>query len=254
MPPVAKANTAPPIKVKTFGISNNFTVFFAGTTLEVAFNNFSTKSDLGIPANEFTIGDSNTIKPGDLLSIEPLQLHFHTPSEHTIDGVLSPGELHIVCKIKDGQSGHCDSTEKGCLVVFGINLRYSRDEKESNEIIDFIFSELPTMMGRENGVEYEEKLDLDVLLPAGGLGYFTYLGSLTTPPCSEIVTWHVFEHSIPISVDQVVAHQRLVSSVAGEDCKWVLDGRCTPGREKTNNRLVQPLEGRDVYFVKELEI
>jgi len=236
------------IDLKTLGTLSQFTVFFTGTGLEVHFDKFSKPMNLRIPANAYTIGNSRRVKVGDLLAVEALQMHVHTVSEHTIDGTYSPGELHLVTRVKAGESDHCDSQESGCLAVLGIRLAFKGEGYRSNAALETLFSVMPRSKGEEHGVIHDASLNLDNLLP-DSLEYYTYLGSLTTPPCSEIVTWIVFANPIRISTILVNAHQLLVATAPGDDCSFIYGGLCFPFREKANNRMIQPLFGRDIYYV-----
>ena len=215
--------------------------------MEVAFDEWEEEADIKIAANDYIIGDGDDLSPGDMVALEPLQLHFHTTSEHTIDGMYAPSEMHIVCRVKDGESEHCDDND-GCLAVFGVMLTHVGEGFDTSRAVERLFSEMPTDgTGHEMGIEYDRELNVDQFLPTS-LSHYNYLGSLTTPPCSEKVTWHLFEEPIPMSVTAMELHQTLVSFTPGDDCTFTFFGVCTPPREKTNNRSIQPLFGRDVYY------
>lgn len=231
------------------GTLSKYTVMFTGTSLHIEFLEFSTPADIRVPANEYKIGNSTRVREGDLLAIEPLQMHLHSPSEHTLDGFLAPAELHIVTKVKDGESDYCDASA-GCLAVFGIMLTYEGEGTESSAVIERLFRRLPDGAGVENGITETEKLNLDDFLP-GKTDYYTYLGSLTTPPCTEIVTWHVYRQPLSVSARLIEEHQYLVSFTPGDDCTFLYAGICSPPREKTNNRPIQLYEGRSVFYVQD---
>lgn len=231
----------------TLGTLDEYTVFFTGTSLEVEFGSFSIPMSLRIPANAYTIGPNDTIQEGDMLELEPVQMHLHTLSEHTVNGMYAPGELHIVTKVKAGQSQRCDTTG-GCIAVFGVMMEFKGEGHECNHVLKGLFSVMPTGVGLENGVFYHSALNLDHLLPASR-DYYTYLGSLTTPPCTESVTWHLFSEHGHISEEVVQQHQLLVAITPGDDCTISYSGACFPPREKTNDRAIQPHHGRGVYLV-----
>lgn len=232
------------------GTLNSYTVMFTGTSLHVEFLNFSIPADIRIPANEFKIGNSTRVREGDLLAVEPIQMHIHTLSEHTLDGFYAPGELHIVTKIKKGESDYCDTTSDGCLAVFGMMLTFEGPGDMCNKAIKSLFKKLPKKVGMSNGVTFNRKLNLDDLIPEK-TDYYTYLGSLTTPPCREVVTWHVYAEPIPVSAEVIEKHQHMVSFTPGDDCTFLYSGICSPPREKTNHRSIQPYKGRSVYYVQD---
>ncbi|MCO6186292.1 carbonic anhydrase [Rhizobium sp. L1K21] len=106
-----------------------------------------------------------------------VQFHFHAPSEHQIDGRAFPMEIHFVHK----------HAETGDLAVLGVLV--STEGGEPN----IPLSQLSAIFPRKNGQKGKlEKADVSKLLPPS-LEYYTYEGSLTTPPCSEIVTWFVLK-------------------------------------------------------------
>lgn len=230
------------ISVTTMGTADKYTVFFTGTAFEAEFDSFSTEPDVTIPANEYTEGT-----PGEPLAVVPLQLHFHSLSEHTFDGYNAPAELHIVTKVKPGQTNRCTDDDP-CLAVFGVMITFEGEGDKALKAVEQIFVDVPTGTGKENGFVKQQNLNIDDFLP-NNLDHYTYLGSLTTPPCSEIVTWHVFKEPVAISNELVRAHQGLVAFTEGPDCTFVLKGVCFPAREKTNHREIQPLFGRTVYSV-----
>ncbi len=119
------------------------------------------------------------------------QFHLHHPGEHTVEGAGFPLELHLV---------HADS--KGALAVVGVFLR----EGESNRALAPVWRELPEDEAppRAAGV-----LNPRGLLP-GSRTTWRYRGSLTTPPCSEGVSWFVMTEPVAVSREQVEAFRRIV--------------------------------------------
>ena len=118
-----------------------------------------------------------------------LQYHFHTPSEHYIDGAPYPMEVHFVHKAADGTLG-----------VLGVMMEVGA----MNPSIEKIWQATPQSVGEGDAVE----ISAVSLLPSK-LDYFKYEGSLTTPPCSEGVQWHVAKQPIQISEKQLIAFQQL---------------------------------------------
>ena len=135
-----------------------------------------------------------------------LQFHFHTPSEEKIDGQNFPLVAHLVHKNAAGQ-----------LAVVAILFK----EGKENTALKNIFNALPSHEGKE---ALKADFDLSKLLPST-LGYYTFNGSLTTPPCSEGVAWHVLKTSVEISAAQLNAFKKIF---------------------KMNARPVQPLNGRKI--------
>jgi carbonic anhydrase len=110
------------------------------------------------------------------------QFHFHSPSEHTRDGEHAVMEAHLVHQADDGS-----------LAVVGVFLK----EGAENPMIARIWDHLPDAVNHEVHVP-EVRVNVADLLPAE-LAYLNYDGSLTTPPCTEGVTWLVVDGSVEVS-------------------------------------------------------
>lgn len=135
------------------------------------------------------------------------QFHYHAPSEHEVDGKLFAAELHIVHKSADGN-----------LAVVGLLLQ----EGSANPAFDPFINNLPAEKSdvKDAGV----KINAMDFLPSIQTTY-RYSGSLTTPPCSEGVSWLVMTKPVELSSDQLSK----LESVFEE-----------------NNRPVQPLNERSL--------
>ena len=123
------------------------------------------------------------------ISYNLLQFHFHNPSEHTIDGQAAAMEIHFV---------HQDPNS-GTLAVVGIMLT---EGKRGNEAYAAVFDHLPAEASEPKA--RGNALSLATLLPASRT-FYTYQGSLTTPPCSEIVRWLLLDTPIELSAAQIEA-------------------------------------------------
>ena len=134
--------------------------------------------------------EGSTVQVGDE-TFELLQFHFHTPSEHYLDGTPYPMEAHFVHKNEAGELG-----------VFGVMMKLGAE----NPVIQSIWENIPAP-GEQTASE-TVAVNAASLFPAD-LGYYTYEGSLTTPPCSEGVYWHVLKTPVEISQEQLVAFQSL---------------------------------------------
>ncbi|MEA5502106.1 carbonic anhydrase family protein [Halotia wernerae UHCC 0503] len=120
-----------------------------------------------------------------------LQFHFHTPSEHTIEGKASAMELHLVHRNAAGQ-----------LSVIGIMMK----EGTVNPVIDQIWQRIPST-GTTNTVS-GQTINAADLLPKSK-AYFSYPGSLTTPPCSESVKWNILAEPITVSEQEISTFQKV---------------------------------------------
>jgi len=118
---------------------------------------------------------------------ELVQFQFHTPSEHTIDGRSFPMELHLVHQAADKS-----------MAVIAVML----SEGAPNMLLTRFWERLPKTEGEaETGVS----IAVRDLLPHNIDDYFTYSGSLTTPPCTENVRWIVLKQSVELSKSQIAA-------------------------------------------------
>ena len=133
------------------------------------------------------------VAPGNGLTImgrryELLQFHFHRPSEERVNGKQFDMVAHLVHK--DGE---------GRLAVVAVLLERGRDDK-AHPIIQSVWANLPLEKGE--ALQAQGQLDLNQLLPADR-GYYTYMGSLTTPPCSEGVLWMVMRQPVQLTAQQL---------------------------------------------------
>ncbi|MBI5259092.1 MAG: carbonic anhydrase family protein [Burkholderiales bacterium] len=120
-----------------------------------------------------------------------VQFHFHRPSEERIDGRQFDMVAHLVHKDSEGR-----------LAVVAVLL----DRGSAHAVVQQVWNNLPLEKGEE--VPAKSAIDLNKLLPEDKR-YYTYMGSLTTPPCSEGVLWMVMQQPVPISPDQVNVFARL---------------------------------------------
>ena len=119
-----------------------------------------------------------------------LQFHFHLPSEHTVEGESFPMEVHFVHQAAEGD-----------LAVIGVLM----ETGEADPLIQSIWDAIPATGAPPAAIT---GFDPSALLPEVR-SYSRYAGSLTTPPCSEIVSWVVMTESIPVSEAQVQAFAAL---------------------------------------------
>lgn len=115
---------------------------------------------------------------------ELLQFHYHALSEHTIDGKYYPIEVHFVHK-------HSDTD----FAVFGVMFV----EGKENDLFKKYLDKFPTQKGEYKSDEIINLLDL---FPKNK-SYYHYNGSLTTPPCTEIVSWYVLRNPVEASKEQI---------------------------------------------------
>ena len=120
------------------------------------------------------------------------QFHFHHPSEEHVNGHGYDMVVHLV---------HADA--EGYLAVVAVFLKNGN----ADPLIDLVWQNLPT--AKEKAVDVSGvTLNAEDLLPADH-GYYTFSGSLTTPPCSEGVTWYVMKNPVALSEAQVAAFAKL---------------------------------------------
>lgn len=135
-----------------------------------------------------------------------LQFHFHwgkndnEGSEHLIDGKQYSAELHIVnwnSELYSSATEAINSKKHDGLVVFGILLKVGKENPE----INCFLPALKTASEKGTCENIENYLNIQNLMPQN-LDYFTYKGSLTTPPFTECVQWIVFKNPIEASREQ----------------------------------------------------
>lgn len=123
------------------------------------------------------------------------QFHFHKPAEERVNGRWFDMVAHLVHQSLDGR-----------LAVVAV-LYEMRDQP--NAFLRTVWPHLPLEPGREVRM-HDVMIDASALLPETRT-YFTYIGSLTTPPCTEGVRWIVLKTPVEVSFDQVAVFSKLYS-------------------------------------------
>jgi len=166
------------------------------------------------------INNGHTIQvnyaPGSTLSVgEKLytlqQFHFHHPSEEHVNGKEFPLVAHLV---------HADAD--GHLVVIAVLFELGN----ANSLIETLWENIPAV--KEKPHDSSISIQAQDLIPSER-SYFTYAGSLTTPPCSEGVSWYVLNSHTTISPQQLTAFAKIYPM---------------------NARPIQPTNGREILLSK----
>ncbi len=151
---------------------SNFRVVDNGHTIQVA------------------VGDSSITLTGK--TYELVQFHFHRPSEEKVNGQRFDMVAHLVHKADDGQ-----------LAVVAVLMERGNEHPFIQSVWNYMPLEKNAAVEPPNVV-----INLADLLPTGQ-SYYTYMGSLTTPPCSEGVLWLVMKQPVQVSTDQINIFSRL---------------------------------------------
>ena len=136
------------------------------------------------------VGAGNGIEVG-ARRYELTGFHFHLPGEERVDGRSFAMSLHLV---------HRDA--QGRLAVVAL----VAEEGPESPAVQTVWNHLPLERGEFVAASVE--FDPAALLPKRR-GYYTYMGSLTTPPCTEGVLWIVMQQPIQVSPQQLAIFARL---------------------------------------------
>ena len=150
------------------------------------------------------------------------EFHFHRPSEEAIDNHRFPMVAHLVYK-KDG----CEAGDAGCVAVITILIEQGTPAQKTSDLLKILFQHFPPPIGEQKGVQ----IMLDGLLPPkpenkSSYRYYRYDGSLTTPPCTENLTFYLLKPPLKFSAEQIAEFERHYPS--------------------PNARDIQPLNGRKI--------
>jgi carbonic anhydrase len=150
------------------------------------------KSSHGITAQDVTDGNLKLhFADGDESTFLPLQFHFHAPSEHTVDGQTYDLEMHIVHLYPDNSLG----------AVIGVFFDMAKGGSTENPFINEVKPQLAQYAGyttaNVNLASFLKTIDFT--------SYYSYDGSLTTPPCTEGIKWSVIQEVQPISAEQLAS-------------------------------------------------
>lgn len=168
--------------------------------------------------------DGHTIQvnygPDSWLSVdgrryELVEIRFHKPSEMKVNGKGHDMDAHLVHRDKDGK-----------LAVVSVFLA----QGNGNPLIRTLWTHLPQTKGKEVVVD-SVKINARELLPPKK-DYYTFAGSLTTPPCTENVTWYVLKTPVQLSGEEIARFARAypmnarpTQPVNERDILGSLDGR-----------------------------
>lgn len=131
------------------------------------------------------------------------QFHFHAPSEHLDNGTPTAMEIHFVHQ----------NSETRAFVVIGVFLK----EGALNTALQQIWDYMPESAGAQTNVQ-DRSFNAALLFPANTEQFYRYHGSLTTPPCSEAVTWVVMKEAITVAPVQV---ERFIQAIGERNARPV---------------------------------
>lgn len=160
---------------------------------------------------------------GDVYGFDASQFHFHAPSEHTINGVYYDMEMHIVHNLKTEFMAENPTRD-----IAAIGILFTVDDSQGDN--PFFTSYDPTSTS-EFTINMSHLLGNQTTKP---VQYYLYPGSLTTPPCAEVVNWYVLANPLYLSSKQFA---RFSSA-------WVQNSTFANGNG--NNRVIMPLNTRSI--------
>jgi len=157
---------------------------------------------------DFEAGSTIT---SDGMTYEFKQMHFHTPSEHLVDGVTYPMEMHIVnyrAPLYEGDHPH--------YLVIGVLFKMGQENKFISEFLGKIPEKAHSHAAIKKGVVRLHDL-FSASLEEELNNFYHYKGSLTTPPYTETVNWFVLKYIIEASPEQIYA----INKIEGNNARHI---------------------------------
>jgi carbonic anhydrase len=201
-------------------VSNTLTLHYQAAPMVLMDNGIT---DLTLGSKQTIFNDGHTIqvnfhdpKIRELIMYQGeqyhlIQFHFHSPSENQLNGDSAPLEIHFVHQGKNGK-----------VVVIGVLVKGGAPNAALKTILDHI----PEADGKEHVVQ-GEMINPVNLFPVDN-DYYSFLGSLTTPPCSEGLQWIVMSSTVTASPAQIATLRKAIGG--------------------SNARSVQPLNNRIIAY------
>lgn len=163
------------------------------------------------------------------------RFHFHSPSENTVNG-----------QYYDMEAQHVHVAEDGQVLVVALLLKVGKP----NSFLKKFWSLFPRTVGQKSrNVKVDNPYEF--FMPEDN-SYYSWTGSLTTPPCTNNVVWVLLQQPVTISEEQLHAYRSALQAIPGNQLA-VHKGVTYPGVSPTwdssigvNNRPVQPLAHRTV--------
>lgn len=211
-----------------------------------SFSSYEKKKKWNVTNNGHTVmvdlNKEAKIEGGGLdTEYQATQLHLHWSrnltggSEHSINGQHTAMEMHIVHQKRGTSKGQrASESTSDDIAVLAFLVKVGPQNDNFQPLVDI----LPTISKPNTNTTMNKAVSLFDLLPIEEKleDYFRYLGSLTTPECSETVVWTVFQEPIFLGKDQINAFSEKLFYDASEKVNMT-----------DNVRPLQSLEGRPVY-------
>ena len=156
-------------------------------------------------------------------------------SEHTVNGKMYPAELHLVHWNKKYESPNVAAGQPDGLAVLGLFMEIGAPHEEFEKVV----KALAKIQNKNEKCTVDDmKIDCNNFLPKdqNSAAFWTYEGSLTTPPLLESVIWHVFQKPIQVSAEQMKAMRSMNFASEGSEV----------GKMVNNYRPPCPLNDRPV--------
>ena len=163
-----------------------------------------------------------TFPDGSVGYYTPIQFHFHTPSEHTVDGKNYDLEVHFVHYIKNDDANGAPLLGAVLGVFFDTKVADGTENAFLKSYMEAVAVQGKNVAANSVPVrEFFNQIDMT--------DYWSYPGSLTTPPCSEGIKWSVVKEVQSLSVEQLAIFKDNMG-------------------ERGNNRVVMDLNERTLYY------
>lgn len=225
----------------------NYETVEAKTTENTSDGQIKTTHHLKIENKRFLFIDAENM--GNVITLDGVvyqaqKIVFHSPAEHTIAGRKFDMEMQII---------HYGQTSGDIAKQLVLTFLFEKKPGVYNKFLDDLdFFELPTPLSREKTIEnnifipkiFYQSEDTDIPM-MGEFSFYSYEGSLTSPPCTERTIHYIASDPIPIGTTALLLFSESLRVPDMMDSK----GNVIISEElPVSNRAIQPLHGRNVYF------
>ena len=181
----------------------------------------------GFSTSEYASAILPSIKQGGLDGTRFLfvQAHFHwgatndEGSEHTLNKVYAPMEMHLVHWNKDLEKSFQRASKTNAynaLAVLSVQFKIGKHNKK----LEPTFNAIKEVIKQGSKTVVPKGIKLEDFLPENTDQFYRYNGSLTTPGCDEIILWTIFKQPVEISQEQINRMRKVTYHHAENHTTW----------------------------------